>query len=74
MGVIGEDFWRQWFPTGVIEASLPKLAECSFAWDKPIGQWPREDIIRFLREALPIIQTEMIRRQKITPFDDLIPF
>ena len=74
MGVIGEDFWQRWFPTSVIESALPKLGEAGFNWQRPIGQWPREDMVRFLREALYIIQNEMIKRDKITPFDDEIPF
>jgi len=75
MGVIEKDFWRKWFPTSAIESSLPRLATIDgFDWNKPIGQWPREDMIRFIREALYIIQTEMMKREKITPFDDEIPW
>jgi hypothetical protein len=69
------DFWRKWVPTSVIESSLPHIASIDgFDWQTPIGEWPRETMVRFLREALHIIQIEMMRREKITPFDDEIPW
>jgi hypothetical protein len=72
--LIGEDFWLRWFPTGVIEAALPHIAEIGFDWSKPLSEWSREEMTRFLREALHVIQNEMIRRDKISPFDDEIPW
>jgi hypothetical protein len=74
MGVSEEDFWRKWMPTSVIEAALPRLGDTGFDWQKPLSEWPREHMIMFLREFLHIVQIEMCRREKITPFDDEIPW
>jgi hypothetical protein len=49
---------------GAVAAVLPDLADaCSeLDWSKPLGHWPREDIITFLLKAMPLIRKAMIAR------------
>jgi hypothetical protein len=49
---------------GAVTAILPDLADaCSgLDWSKPLGQWPREDIVEFLLKAVPLIRKAMIAR------------
>jgi hypothetical protein len=43
---------------GAVAAILPKLAETcpELDWSKPVGDWPKEDIIEFLTVAFELIQ------------------
>jgi hypothetical protein len=49
---------------GAVAAILPELADaCSdLDWSKPIGAWPREDMIAFLLKAMPLIRKAMSAR------------
>jgi hypothetical protein len=49
---------------GAVAAILPDLADaCSeLDWSKPLGHWPREDIITFLLKAMPLIRKAVIAR------------
>src|SRR5262249_16331175 len=43
---------------GAVTAILPDLADaCSdLDWSKPLGAWPKDDIIKFLLKAIPLIR------------------
>jgi hypothetical protein len=49
---------------GAVVAILPELADaCSgLDWSKPLGAWPKDDIIGFLLKAMPLIRKAMIAR------------
>src|SRR5215813_2323432 len=49
---------------GAVAAILPDLADaCSgLDWSKPLGAWPKDDIIEFLLKAMPLIRKAMIAR------------
>src|SRR5215469_4189829 len=49
---------------GAVAAILPELADaCSdLDWSKPLGAWPKDDIIEFLLKAMPLIRKAMIAR------------
>src|SRR5262249_13197602 len=49
---------------GAVTAILPELADaCSdLDWSRPLTAWSREDIVRFLLKAMPLIRKAMIAR------------
>jgi len=49
---------------GAVAAILPELADAcpDLDWSKPLGVWPRDDIIEFLLKAMPLIRKAMIAR------------
>jgi hypothetical protein len=49
---------------GAVAAILPELADaCSdLDWSKPLTQWSREDITKFLLRSMPLIRKAMIAR------------
>jgi hypothetical protein len=49
---------------GAVAAILPELADAcaELDWSKPLGAWPRDDIIEFLLKAMPLIRKAMIAR------------
>jgi hypothetical protein len=49
---------------GAVAAILPELADtCSgLDWSKPLGAWPKDDIIEFLLKAMSLIRKAMIAR------------
>jgi len=49
---------------GAVTAILPDLADaCSdLDWSKPLGAWPKDDIIKFLLKAMPLIRKATIAR------------
>jgi hypothetical protein len=57
-------FDPQPWAAGAVAAILPELADaCSeLDWGKPLTQWPRESVIEFLLEAMPLIRKAMIAR------------
>jgi len=57
-------FDPQPWDAGAVAAILPDLADaCSeLDWARPLGQWPREDIITFLLKAMSLIRKAQIAR------------
>jgi hypothetical protein len=49
---------------GAVAAILPELADvCSdLDWSRPLGAWPKNDIIEFLLKAMPLVRKAMIAR------------
>ena len=49
---------------GAVAAILPELAAAcaELDWSKPLTEWSREDIIKFLLKAMPLIRKAMIAR------------
>jgi hypothetical protein len=49
---------------GAVAAILPELADAcaDLGWSKPIGAWPREDMIEFLLKAMRLTRKAMIAR------------
>jgi hypothetical protein len=48
---------------GAVAHVLPELGALpGFEWNKPIGSWPRDTMIRFLLEAMKLISNAMIAR------------
>jgi hypothetical protein len=48
---------------GAVVHVLPQLGALpGFEWDKPIGAWPKDAIVRFLLEAMKLINKAMIAR------------
>jgi hypothetical protein len=48
---------------GAVAAILPELAEASnIDWSKPLGAWPREQMVEFLLTAMRLIRKAMIAR------------
>jgi hypothetical protein len=47
---------------GAIAAILPQLARANFDWSKSFFTWPREDVVRFLLEALRLVRLGIIAR------------
>jgi len=52
-----------WF-CGAVEACLPMLADACFdaPWDKPINEWPKEEVVAFLLAAHELIQSALAAR------------
>jgi hypothetical protein len=75
MGAMSDDdIYRQWIPSSVLEGILPRLAETSADWSKPLNAWTRSEMVTFLNNALDLIRDAMIVRKASVPFDDEIPF
>lgn len=50
---------------GAVEAILPSLGSVSGVdWSKPVGEWPRESMVRFLCEAFARIEAALEARDK----------
>src|SRR5262249_39944276 len=49
---------------GAVAAILPELADAcaDLDWSKPLTAWSREDIVRFLLKAMPLIRKAMLAR------------
>ena len=49
---------------GAVAAILPELADAcaDLDWAKPLGAWPREEIVEFLLTAMRLIRKAMIAR------------
>jgi hypothetical protein len=47
---------------GVVVHILPTLGTMSVDWDKPLGSWSRNDMVRFLINALSSVHTAMVAR------------
>ena len=48
---------------GAVEQILPELGALpGIDWSKPIGAWPKDQMVRFLLEALRLIDKAMIAR------------
>jgi len=49
---------------GAVAAILPELAAAcaELDWSKPLTEWSREDIIKFLLKAMPLVRKAMIAR------------
>jgi hypothetical protein len=49
---------------GAAAAILAELADAcaELDWSKPLGAWPKVDIIAFLLKAMPLIRKAMIAR------------
>jgi hypothetical protein len=49
---------------GAVAAILPELADvCSdLDWSRPLGAWPKNDIVEFLLKAMPLVRKAMIAR------------
>ena len=50
--------------SGAVAAILPELAAAcaELDWSKPLTEWSREDIIKFLLKAMPLVRKAMIAR------------
>jgi hypothetical protein len=48
---------------GTVESILPELGALpDFDWSKPITSWPKAVMVKFLLEALQLIQAAMVAR------------
>jgi hypothetical protein len=49
---------------GAVAAILPELVDAcaGLDWGKPLGTWPRDDIVEFLLKAMQLIRKGMIAR------------
>jgi Family of unknown function (DUF6511) len=49
---------------GAIATVLPKLGELAIDWSKPLGEWSRDEMLRFLGAAHELIQQAMTARDR----------
>jgi Family of unknown function (DUF6511) len=81
MGMLDPNPWD----AGAIATVLPKLADVQgIDWQRPLAEWSRESMIKFLLAALDLIRQAMVARDlggrsitqktKVDELNDEIPF
>ncbi|MGY3615701.1 hypothetical protein [Bradyrhizobium sp. USDA 10063] len=59
------DYFPQPWDAGAVESILPALAELKgVPWDKPIGEWSKEQVIRFTWNVHYLIDGAIARREE----------